>query len=122
MLQYRFKLITILAGLLFSLLCINTQAQTVTTTYIIQTPAPVAKEVIVAPQGYTRCVMTKARWNNYEWIPSHRVCTYTNSPKHASYQGTAWVEGYWACTKHRQGMCSRWKWRRGHWVKTWNGY
>lgn len=121
MLQYRFKLITILAGLLFSLVSINTQAQPVGN-YIIETPAPAAREVIVVPQGYSHCYMTKARWHNYEWIPSHQVCKYTNSPKHMHYQGAAWVNGHWVCIRHRQGMCSRWKWRREHWVKTWNGY
>lgn len=112
-----FKTVIILTSLFFSFFYINTQAQT----FIITTPVPVAKEVIVVPQGYTKCFMTRAGWRYGEWVPSHRVCQYTSSPKRV-YQGTAWVDGHWACTRHKRGICSRWKWKSGHWVKTMDGY
>lgn len=117
MFHHRFKLITILSSLFFALIGINTQAQAMTT-YVITTPAPVAKEVIVVPRGYNQCFMTRARWYNGMWIPSHRVCKYRNSPNQMRYPGAVWVDGYWSCTKHTRGVCARWKWKKGHWVKS----
>lgn len=99
----------------------NPNTQETTTTIYTQVPAP--QEVVPVPQGYTNCFTVAAGWFNNVWVPQHNVCQYDpNSP--AKHEGVAWVEGHWACTKYKasEGACTKWEWKSGHWVKTFEVY
>ncbi len=87
---------------------------------IIVTPAPSAKEVIPTPKGYINCFTVEAGWYKGAWIPTHRICQYDQSTpnKTITYEGVAWIEGYWACTQYINTACTKWEWRSGRWVKT----
>ena len=137
MTPFNFRLSVFLSGLLFLFVCVNVQAQdketttTTTTTEItpengavtkviettrrtIVTPVPVAKEVITIPQGFVSCFNVEAGWFNDTWVPSHRVCQYTNSG-----EGVVWIEGYWGCNQATaEGVCTNWEWKAAHWEKT----
>jgi len=126
--------LTTLSLCLLSLISVNTQAdeviqKTVTTTTAVQpttpsstvivTPVPSAKEVVVAPEGYVNCFNVQAGWYKNTWVPQHRVCQYQNTPgQKVTYQGVAWVDGYWACMQYTDTACTKWEWIKGHWVKT----
>jgi hypothetical protein len=87
-------------------------------TTIIQTPVPAPQEVVVVPSGYANCFMVSAGWYQDTWVPEHKVCQYTSG------EGSAWVDGHWVCTKSKasEGVCTEWKWKAGHWVKTFDVY
>ena len=76
----------------------------------ITSPAPAAKETIITPTGYISCSTIKARWHGHTWVSEHRSCHYKKAK--------VWVDSYWACTKHKQGICTRWQWKSGHWEKS----
>ena len=109
----------------------NTQETTVTktnpntqeTTTTIYTPAPAPQEVVPVPQGYTNCFTVAAGWFNSVWVPQHNVCQYDSNTSSA-HAGVAWVEGHWACTKYpaSAGTCTKWEWKAGHWVKSFQVY
>src|SRR5260221_9713492 len=90
----------------------KTNPNTQETTTTIYTPAPAPKEVVPAPQGYTNCFTVDAGWYNNIWVPKHNVCQYDESASSA-YEGVAWIEGHWACTKYRAsvGACTKWEWK-----------
>lgn len=83
-----------------------------TTKKMIVTEVPSPKEVIETPTGFVNCFTVAAGWYKNEWIPAHNICQYENMPGKA-----AWVEGYWSCTQYKieEGICTDWKWRKGHW-------
>lgn len=117
----RFALsLSIVIALLVSGICKVSYAMEIVTTpaatqRVIVTEVPAAKEVIVAPTGYTKCDTIAAGWVDNIWVPAHQVCQYASSS-----EGTAWIEGYWACTKYTEdnGVCTAWDWRPGHWVQS----
>lgn len=98
----------------------NPNTQETTTTII--TPVPAPQEEVPAPQGYQNCFKVAAGWYKNVWVPEHTVCQYDTNAQNA--EGSAWVEGHWACIKYKvsEGMCTRWDWKRGHWVKTFQVY
>ena len=117
-------MIAVLMGVLLSIVIfITSQAQEaiVTTTptlpSLIVTPVPAPKETIVIPQGYTNCFTVAAGWYNNIWVPEHRVCQYAATTD-ATYEGTTWIEGYWACNVYKNQECTNWEWKPGRWVKT----
>lgn len=96
----------------------DTVVKEVTKTTRVITPAPTAKEIIAAPEGYVNCFRVEEGWHNNLWVPSHQVCQYENSG-----QGVVWIEGYWACNKATpEGVCSNWEWKTGRWEKTLSVY
>lgn len=91
---------------------------------VIVTQVPAPKEVTNVPEGYVSCFMIPAGWNyNNVWVAEHKVCQYTPNDG-GEVLGVAWVEGYWACTKHTvdaeptKANCTNWEWKSGRWVKT----
>lgn len=100
---------------------INPDTQETTTTII--TPVPEPKEMIPAPQGYASCFKVPSGWYKDIWVPEHTVCQYDTDTQN-QYQGSGWVEGHWACTKYKasEGACTKWEWKPGHWVKTFQAY
>src|SRR5207248_1014199 len=86
---------------------------------MIITPVPSAKEMIATPDGFVNCFTVEAGWYKNAWVPEHRVCQYQNVPgQSVTYEGVAWVEGYWSCTGYMGATCTKWEWKSGHWVKT----
>lgn len=102
----------------------NTAAAVNATTAIeIVTPTPAPKETAVVPEGSVKCFVVKGAWSNGAWVPDHRVCQYNQS----NNEGTAWIDGYWTCTKfsptgQSQATCTNWDWKPGHWVKNLPNY
>jgi hypothetical protein len=96
----------------------NPTTQESTTT--IYTPAPAPQEVVSTPQGYTNCFTVSAGWYNNEWISQHNVCQYSSTES----EGIAWIEGHWICTQYKasEGACTKWEWKSGRWVKTFEVY
>lgn len=88
------------------------------TTTTIVTPEPQPQEVVQAPQGYVNCFTVDAGWYKNVWVPKHSVCQYDATA--AGAQGVAWIAGHWVCTKYTVAdqACTKWEWRSGHWVKT----
>lgn len=100
----------------------NTAAQNANTMAIVVTAVPAPKEVTVVPAGFINCFVIKAGWFNGVWVPEHRVCKYNPSK-----EGIAWIEGYWACTNYKttgnmKGECTKWDWKPGRWVRTFEVY
>jgi hypothetical protein len=92
----------------------GTVTKVVETRRAVVTPVPEAKEVIATPQGYVSCFTVEAGWFNDVWVPTHRVCQYSNAG-----EGVVWVEGYWACNKATtEGVCTNWEWKAGRWEKS----
>lgn len=102
----------------------KTNPNTLETTTTILTPVPAPQETIAAPQGYTNCFNVAAGWYKDIWVPEHSVCQYDATTQSSVHEGSAWVKGYWACTKYRtsDGVCTKWEWKSGHWVKTFQVY
>lgn len=108
----------------------NTQETTVTktnpytqeSTTTITTPVPAPQETVPIPQGYSNCFNVAAGWFNNTWIPEHTVCQY--DARTQNVQGQAWVDGHWMCTQYTAsaGECTKWNWKSGHWVKTFQVY
>lgn len=132
MLHVRF-VSSVFFAVLFSLMtyCINAQAQSYDNdntqtvqeeTIQIVTPTPAPKETVTVPEGYAGCFTVAAGWYQNVWYPEHRVCQY-NQEQVKTAQGSAWVDGHWACTKYTTtGQCTNWSWSPGHWVKTFSVY
>ncbi len=115
------RILCLLLLTLFNCVCF---AETTTTTTTVErktiiTPVPVAKETIATPEGSVVCVTVDASWTGNVWIPTHRVCQYSNQPS-----GVAWVEGYWSCTEYTvaTGECTKWAWNAGHWEQNLSFY
>lgn len=92
--------------------------ETMTTTIV--TPVPAPQEVVATPQGSTNCFMVAAGWYKNQWVSEHSVCQYAAN----TAEGLAWIAGHWSCTKYKVsvGACTRWEWKAGRWVKTFEVY
>lgn len=101
----------------------QTNTDTGASTTTITTPAPAPQEVVSVPEGYSNCFMVAAGWSNQVWVPEHKVCQYVSSGSN-TYQGAAWVDGYWHCNKYdmNAAACTNWDWVKGHWVNTFSVY
>ena len=98
---------------------ISTAVESASGAATIITPVPSAKEVISTPEGFVHCFTVEAGWYKKMWVPAHKICQYQNVPgQKITYEGVAWVEGYWSCTDYTGATCTKWEWRKGHWVKT----
>jgi hypothetical protein len=90
---------------------------------VIMSPVPSAKEQIATPEGYVNCFTIEAGWYKDAWVPEHRICQYENVPgQTVTYEGVAWIESYWACTQYTETTCTKWEWKPGRWVKTFEVY
>lgn len=88
---------------------------------VVTTTPPAAKEIIETPKGQVSCFQVAAGWNQDIWVPEHRVCQYPNQAS-STQTGVAWVESYWACNQYTDTTCTKWEWKPGHWVKTFEVY
>lgn len=95
----------------------KTNPQTGATTTII-TSVPTPQEAVDTPAGYSNCFTVAAGWNNDRWVAEHRVCQY--DPSKGTYQGTAWIQGHWACSEYiaTTGVCTKWIWNSSRWVNS----
>lgn len=95
----------------------KTNALTQETTTTIVTPVPAPQQVVPNPAGYSHCFTVAAGWYKNAWAAEHTVCQYDPS---ANTEGVAWIAGHWTCTKYKAsiGACTKWEWRAGRWVKT----
>jgi hypothetical protein len=82
----------------------------------IITPTPVAKEIVAAPAGYSKCFRVEESFYQDMWVPAHHICQYENIHNKVIM---LWISGYWACTKYNKekgGACYSWKWKPAHLV------
>ena len=112
MLNFKFKIVTLVLGMVFAFFSFTAladdPADTTTTTTVVE------KHTIITPAPKAVCTAVAGHWEGSVWVDTHNVCRYENRS-----EGAAWVDTYWSCTVYdANGNCTSWALVPGHWEKT----